>query len=166
MGIELAEREDGAPGFIKLKSPYSEFEEYEILQDFPFKSETKRMGIIIRHRLSNKLIFYVKGADTAMVEMVKPSQRSSCKEHCEYLALEGLRTLVITQRLLRESEYEEFEKKLTLAKADISDDKEQLIQKVIESLEHEMEFLCVTGVEDKLQEDVLKTIETLRQAGI
>lgn len=29
-----------------------------------------------------------------------------------------------------------------------------------------MEFLCVTGVEDKLQEDVLKTIETLRQAGI
>jgi phospholipid-translocating ATPase len=29
-----------------------------------------------------------------------------------------------------------------------------------------MEFLCVTGVEDKLQEDVLKTVENLRQAGI
>jgi phospholipid-translocating ATPase len=29
-----------------------------------------------------------------------------------------------------------------------------------------MEFLCVTGVEDKLQDDVLKTIETLRQAGM
>jgi phospholipid-translocating ATPase len=29
-----------------------------------------------------------------------------------------------------------------------------------------MEFLCVTGVEDKLQEDVLKTVEIIRQAGI
>jgi len=29
-----------------------------------------------------------------------------------------------------------------------------------------MEFLAVTGVEDKLQEDVLSTIETLRSAGI
>jgi phospholipid-translocating ATPase len=29
-----------------------------------------------------------------------------------------------------------------------------------------MEYLGVTGVEDKLQDDVLKTIETLRSAGI
>ena len=29
-----------------------------------------------------------------------------------------------------------------------------------------MDFLGVTGVEDKLQENVLETIETLRQAGI
>jgi phospholipid-translocating ATPase len=29
-----------------------------------------------------------------------------------------------------------------------------------------MDFLAVTGVEDKLQEKVLETIETLRQAGI
>jgi len=32
----------------------------------------------------------------------------------------------------------------------------------ITKLEAEMEFLCVTGVEDKLQEDVLKTVENLR----
>ena len=37
---------------------------------------------------------------------------------------------------------------------------------MIESLEVEMDFLAVTGVEDKLQDDVLLTIETLRQAGI
>ena len=29
-----------------------------------------------------------------------------------------------------------------------------------------MDYLAVTGVEDKLQEKVLETIETLRQAGI
>lgn len=40
------------------------------------------------------------------------------------------------------------------------------VQKVISGLEDEMDFLAVTGVEDKLQEHVLETIETLRQAGI
>jgi len=29
-----------------------------------------------------------------------------------------------------------------------------------------MDYLGVTGVEDKLQEDVMRTIETLRSAGI
>lgn len=36
------------------------------------------MGIILRHKLSNKIMFYVKGADVAMVPKVKPGQRSSC----------------------------------------------------------------------------------------
>jgi phospholipid-translocating ATPase len=40
------------------------------------------------------------------------------------------------------------------------------MQNVISSLEDEMDFLAVTGVEDKLQDNVLVTIETLRQAGI
>ena len=37
---------------------------------------------------------------------------------------------------------------------------------VVESLERDMELLCVTGVEDKLQEGVRPTLETLRNAGI
>ena len=37
---------------------------------------------------------------------------------------------------------------------------------VIESLEHDMELLCVTGVEDKLQQDVRPTLEMLGNAGI
>lgn len=46
-------------------------------------------------------------------------------------------------------------------------DRENLTRKAIEMLEGEdMEYLGVTGVEDKLQEDVLKSIETLRNAGI
>lgn len=37
---------------------------------------------------------------------------------------------------------------------------------VVESLEREMELLCVTGVEDKLQHNVRPTLELLRNAGI
>lgn len=37
---------------------------------------------------------------------------------------------------------------------------------VLESLEREMELLCLTGVEDQLQADVRPTLELLRNAGI
>lgn len=37
---------------------------------------------------------------------------------------------------------------------------------VVESLEREMQLLCVTGVEDRLQADVRPTLEMLRNAGI
>lgn len=40
------------------------------------------------------------------------------------------------------------------------------VAQVVESLEREMELLCVTGVEDKLQENVRPTLELLRNAGI
>jgi len=123
------------------------------------------MGIILRHRQSNKIMFYVKGADVAMINKVKPGQRSTCQEFCENLAMEGLRTLVITHKLITESTYKDFEKRLRAARASFGN-REQLIQKVIESLEVDMEYLAVTGVEDKLQEEVLQTIERLRQAGM
>lgn len=37
---------------------------------------------------------------------------------------------------------------------------------MVESLEREMELLCLTGVEDQLQADVRPTLEMLRNAGI
>lgn len=40
------------------------------------------------------------------------------------------------------------------------------MNEAIESIEEDMDYLGVTGVEDKLQDDVMKTIETLKSAGI
>ena len=37
---------------------------------------------------------------------------------------------------------------------------------MVESLEREMELLCLTGVEDRLQDHVRPTLELLRNAGI
>lgn len=45
-------------------------------------------------------------------------------------------------------------------------DRESKIRKAIELLETNMEFLSITGVEDKLQEDICDTLENLRNAGI
>ena len=40
------------------------------------------------------------------------------------------------------------------------------VLEVEESLIYDMELLCLTGVEDKLQHDVKPTLELLRNAGI
>lgn len=45
-------------------------------------------------------------------------------------------------------------------------DRVSRVTAVIESLEREMELLCVTGVEDRLQDRVRPTLEFLRNAGI
>ena len=162
LDYKLVQREEQ---FIKLINPKGDDEEYDILQIFPFSSESKRMGIIIKHRKSGKIVFYVKGADVIMAPKVKPSQRSTCQEFCENLARDGLRTLVITQKRILEEEYDEFSRRLKAARASMQN-REEEIQRVIEDLEYELEFLAVTGVEDRLQDKVLETIDTLRQAGL
>jgi len=40
------------------------------------------------------------------------------------------------------------------------------MKRVLSSLETDMELLGITGVEDKLQDNVASTIESLRLAGI
>ena len=84
------------------------------------------MGIVLRHRQSNKLMFYVKGADVAMIPKVKPGQRDACQEYCENLAMEGLRTLVITHKLITENTYQRFEKEIKQAKISMGNREEAI----------------------------------------
>ena len=66
---------------------------------------------------------------------------------------------------MSEDEFEAFSIAYGRARASLVD-REVQIQRVIESIEDGMEFLAVTGVEDKLQDHVLETIEKFRDAGI
>lgn len=45
-------------------------------------------------------------------------------------------------------------------------DRDSKIQSIMNLLESEMELLGITGVEDKLQENVCQTLENLKNAGI
>lgn len=66
---------------------------------------------------------------------------------------------------MTEVDYEEFVQRYTKARSSLKD-RENQVEKAIESIEGGMEFLAVTGVEDKLQDQVLETIEKFRDAGI
>ena len=160
--MRLIERDQNT---ITIENAAKSPEHYEILANFPFSSDTKRMGIVIKHKSSGRLIFYLKGAETVMKSKVKPNQRVVIDESCDNLANEGLRTLVISQKLLSPEYYQEWNKKYEVAKADLND-RERLVQNCIEELEQDMELLGVTGVEDRLQDKVAEVIESLRNAGI
>ncbi|CAF1330163.1 unnamed protein product [Adineta steineri] len=147
---------------LELNSPRQLFH-YKILQMFPFTSETKRMGIIVHDEQTDEIIFYLKGADIVMQTIVQ--YNDWLQEECSNMAREGLRTLVIAKKQLTTEQYQAFEQRLIKARLQTID-RNRRVNEVIETLENDMELLCITGVEDKLQENVRQTLETLRNAGI
>ncbi|XP_058294231.1 probable phospholipid-transporting ATPase IIB isoform X11 [Hylobates moloch] len=180
---------------MQLKTPSGQVLSFCILQLFPFTSESKRMGVIVRVRLRRgchamaldilfsrlldtdfpqrklniydestaEITFYMKGADVAMSPIVQ--YNDWLEEECGNMAREGLRTLVVAKKALTEEQYQDFESRYTQAKLSMHD-RSLKVAAVVESLEREMELLCLTGVEDQLQADVRPTLEMLRNAGI
>lgn len=57
------------------------------MQMFPFTSETKRMGIIVRKEGTGEITFYLKGADVVMTNIVQ--YNDWLMEKCDNLAREG-----------------------------------------------------------------------------
>jgi phospholipid-translocating ATPase len=93
MQMKLVERDQN---LIVITNAAGTEERYDVLANFPFSSDTKRMGIVLRHQTTKRIIFYLKGAEVVMLSKVRPSQRATVDEACENLAIEGLRTLVIS----------------------------------------------------------------------
>lgn len=137
---------------------------YEILQVFPFNSDTKRMGIILHDQQKDEYWFLEKGADTVMSSIVEANDWLD--EETGNMAREGLRTLVIGRKKLSKKIYEQFRKKYDEAAVFMHNREEQMANVVTEFLERDLELLGLTGVEDKLQKDVKSSIELLRNAGI
>ena len=162
LGYKLERRDQR---LIQIKNKIDELEEYEILEWFPFSSESKRMGIVVRYRPNGMILFYCKGAEVVMKDKVKPQQRSYLLEKWESLAMEGFRTLVIGQKVMTPSEYEEWSIKYKKALNDYERG-DYLSEQVKNELEANLECLGITGVEDRLQDDVALTIQSLRGAGI
>ncbi|XP_066600374.1 probable phospholipid-transporting ATPase IIB isoform X2 [Prorops nasuta] len=160
MGLALVKRDLNT---MQLKATNGKILNYTILQIFPFTSETKRMGIIVKEESSSEIVFYLKGADVVMAGIVQ--YNDWLEEECGNMAREGLRTLVVAKKTLTEEQYLDFEVRYNAARMAVSD-RASRITAVIESLEREMELLCVTGVEDTLQDRVRPTLEVLRNAGI
>lgn len=149
---------------IHVRNAQGEVFEFEILQVFPFTSETKRMGIILRDLATGEITFYEKGADVVMAKIVQ--YNDWLEEECGNMAREGLRTLVVARKRMSEELYQEFEAKYHVAKTSITDRTNAMNSVVNQVLEQDLELLGLTGVEDKLQDGVKTTLELLRNAGL
>eukprot|EP00180_Rhodochaete_pulchella_P000532 Plantae.Rhodophyta-Rhodochaete_pulchella.ctg1382.p1 GENE.Plantae.Rhodophyta-Rhodochaete_pulchella.ctg1382~~Plantae.Rhodophyta-Rhodochaete_pulchella.ctg1382.p1 ORF type:complete len:816 (+),score=159.98 Plantae.Rhodophyta-Rhodochaete_pulchella.ctg1382:177-2450(+) len=160
VGMTLQER---SATRITLVSPTREEITYDILYEFPFTSDAKRMGIIVKDQDTGLVTLYVKGADSVMAKIVR--YNDWLEEECGNLAREGLRTLVYGKRVLDSEELRDFEVRWRNAKTQHHNRKEAM-NAVQSSLERDMELIALTGVEDKLQPNVRETLEKLRHAGI
>uniref|UniRef100_A0A8C6WT73 ATPase phospholipid transporting 9A (putative) n=1 Tax=Neogobius melanostomus TaxID=47308 RepID=A0A8C6WT73_9GOBI len=160
VGLTLVGRDQSS---IQLRTPTGQILNFTILQIFPFTYESKRMGIIVRDESTGEITFYMKGADVVMAGIVQ--YNDWLEEECGNMAREGLRVLVVSKKSLTEEQYQDFEARYVQAKLSVHD-RSLKVATVMESLEMEMELLCLTGVEDQLQTDVRPTLETLRNAGI
>ena len=150
---------------MRIKDAAGNTEEFEVLANFPFSSETKRMGIVLKSVKYGHIIFYLKGAENVMKNYAKEEYIGYINENAENLATKGLRTLVLTHKLLSEEEFNKWNAEYKEASTSMENRKERMAQ-VISKLENNMDFLCVTGVEDLLQDDVATTIDNLRNAGM
>ena len=147
----------------------------KILEVFPFTSTSKRMGIILQFFQGEEsdlsaidrpeeIWFYQKGADTVMTSIV--AANDWLDEETANMAREGLRTLVVGRKKLSTQQYQDFASAYKQASLSLQDRDDSMMRVVRHHLEHNIELLGVTGVEDKLQEAVKPSLELLRNAGI
>lgn len=161
MGITLVARERKQ---MTLRDPTGGLHHYQILAVFPFTSESKRMGIIVRENETGEITFVQKGADVVMAKIVQ--KNDWLDEECGNMAREGLRTLVVGRKRLSQEHYRRFDMRHKEAQLDMLDRNAAVADVIASELELELELLALTGVEDKLQEDVKPTLELLRNAGL
>ncbi|GAA6008383.1 hypothetical protein JCM11491_004456 [Sporobolomyces phaffii] len=161
VGLTLSARDRTS---MSLRTTAGQTLSFDILEVFPFTSESKRMGIVIRDKQTGEITFYQKGADVVMARIVV--YNDWLEEECGNMAREGLRTLVMARKRLSEDTWLDFEEAYREARVSLGDRNAASARVIAEYLEKDLELLGVTGVEDKLQDDVKMTIELLRNAGI
>ena len=107
------------------------------------------MGCLVKSRTTGRNIYLLKGAELVMEHKIKVGARPSLLESCENLAMEGLRTLVFAQKVLTDQQVEQFLAYLRKAESRLRN-REAHVARVVSSIEKDMDYLGVTGVEDRL----------------
>ncbi|XP_052175242.1 phospholipid-transporting ATPase 1-like isoform X2 [Diospyros lotus] len=142
----------------------------DVLGLHEFDSVRKRMSVVIRFP-NNDVKVLVKGADTSMLSILKKDPGGYnhigdvTRSHLNEYSSEGLRTLVIAAKDLTDAELEEWQCMYEDASTSLTDRSAKLRQTAA-VIECNLHLLGATAIEDKLQDGVPETIESLRKAGI
>ncbi|XP_051513956.1 phospholipid-transporting ATPase IA-like isoform X4 [Myxocyprinus asiaticus] len=141
-------------------------EKYELLHVLEFTSARKRMSVIMRTP-SGKIRLYCKGADTVIYERLADSSRYKdiTLKHLEQFATEGLRTLCFAVTDISESSYQQWLEVHQHVSTSLQN-RALKLEESYELIEKNLQLLGATAIEDKLQDKVPETIETLMKADI
>ncbi|XP_071847551.1 probable phospholipid-transporting ATPase IA isoform X3 [Apostichopus japonicus] len=141
-------------------------ERYEILNVLDFTSDRKRMSVIVRTS-KGSILLLCKGADSVIYERLAASQEytEDTIQHLESFAAEGLRTLCLSFREISNEDYEEWS--ATYYKASTAlQNREKKLEEAAELIEMNFTLIGASAIEDKLQDGVPETIDTLLKADI
>ncbi|XP_019938453.1 probable phospholipid-transporting ATPase IA isoform X5 [Paralichthys olivaceus] len=141
-------------------------EKYKLLHVLEFTSSRKRMSVIMRTP-SGKIRLYCKGADTVIYDRLADSSRYKeiTLKHLEQFATEGLRTLCFAVADISESTYQHWLEIHNRASTSLQN-RGLKMEESYELIEKNLQLLGATAIEDKLQDKVPETIETLMKADI
>mmetsp|Transcript_30711 Transcript_30711/g.30191 ORF Transcript_30711/g.30191 Transcript_30711/m.30191 type:complete len:527 (+) Transcript_30711:388-1968(+) len=142
---------------------------YKLLNLIEFNSTRKRMSVVLRDP-KGQVKCLCKGADSILFPLLKASQENAevedaSNEFLEYYANEGLRTLLLVEKNLANEEYEEWNKKYQEASLSMNN-REERMDEVAAEMEKDFILVGTTAIEDKLQDGVADTIQSLKDAGV
>uniref|UniRef100_A0A3Q1H4J5 Phospholipid-transporting ATPase n=1 Tax=Anabas testudineus TaxID=64144 RepID=A0A3Q1H4J5_ANATE len=126
----------------------------------------QRMSVIMRTP-SGKIRLYCKGADTVIYDRLADSSKYKeiTLKHLEQFATEGLRTLCFAVADISESNYQQWQELHHRACTSLQN-RALKLEESYELIEKNLQLLGATAIEDKLQDKVPETIETLMKADI
>lgn len=146
---------------------FNEEKEYELLRILEFNSDRKRMSAVVRSEGQIKM--FTKGADNIILARVAanhdPAVISAAQTTINQFAQDGLRTLVVGYRTISEADWTEMEELLDNAEKQIKD-RDAKMGRIMDAIEVDLTILGVTGIDDRLQDQVPETIAYLLQCDI
>ncbi|KAG1676697.1 putative phospholipid-transporting ATPase IF [Nymphon striatum] len=146
---------------LNINGKIKKFKRLHVLE---FDSNRRRMSVIIQNE-KREIYLLCKGAESALLNVATSGSIEATRNHVDEFAVLGLRTLVIACRKLSPEQYDSFNNDLKNARNALTD-REFKVMEVFEQLEQDLHILGATAVEDRLQDGVAETLESLRIAGI
>eukprot|EP00442_Polarella_glacialis_P051630 CAMPEP_0115145912 /NCGR_PEP_ID=MMETSP0227-20121206/62399_1 /TAXON_ID=89957 /ORGANISM="Polarella glacialis, Strain CCMP 1383" /LENGTH=1121 /DNA_ID=CAMNT_0002555523 /DNA_START=1 /DNA_END=3366 /DNA_ORIENTATION=- len=148
-----------------------------ILATIKFNSARKRSSVVAKFQdrdpnggTRERLVLYTKGADSMIVARLAPQHQNSSEtrqtmEILKEFAEDGLRTLCLASRDLTKAELDAWMLKWHEASL-ATDCRQEKMDAVAEELEVNLTMNGISGIEDRLQDEVSDTIIKMTQAGI
>uniref|UniRef100_A0AAR2JLB0 Phospholipid-transporting ATPase n=1 Tax=Pygocentrus nattereri TaxID=42514 RepID=A0AAR2JLB0_PYGNA len=158
------------PDQVTVELPHLGKLTFELLHTLGFDSTRKRMSVVVRHPLTEQITVYTKGADSVIMDLVRPPSGNEkilfkTQNYLNLYAADGLRTLCIAKKVLSKEEYAGWLRCHLEAETAIQGREELLFESALR-LETDLHLLGATGIEDRLQDGVPETIAALRRAGL
>ena len=162
---EGEEKDPDSSAMIRKIQVKGQLFKYKMLQILEFDTTRKRMSVIVEDMQTNEIVLFCKGAESCVFPHCSEGDILKCQDAIDDFARKGWRTFALAYKTLTKSYYSLIEKKVNKASVDLLR-KDVKLKRLYNKIESNLKLLGASAVEDKLQEGVTDTLESLRQAGI